>query len=144
MPCPDCMEAVWQTENVWCYLPVQKLGYFPDLTVAETLWEVSSLPGVGCQTISFSQTKFARASRSSPVIRKQCFLRRRDASHVAELQMERESREQLGKLCPAPSPFWLPPVPGAITPKCHLKPTVTAGRRHRETRVHSTAGVKHR
>lgn len=78
--------GVIEPENVLCYLPVREMCCFPDLTLMETLHEVSSLSRVGCQTVFlFPQNKFVRATWSSPVIRKYCFPKRQDASQAAEL-----------------------------------------------------------
>jgi len=44
-------DGVIEPENVLCYLPVKEMCYFPDLTVMETLREVSSLSRPECQTV---------------------------------------------------------------------------------------------
>lgn len=36
-------EGATEPQNVLCYLPVKEMCYFPDLTVTETLCEVSSI-----------------------------------------------------------------------------------------------------
>lgn len=114
---------VIEPENVLCYLPVREMCCFPDLTVMETLREVSSLSRVGCQTVFlFPQNKFVRATRSSPVIRKYCFPKRQDAYQVAGLHRVAsagvwEARMGKQQLLPLEKPFLV-----TVNPLCHHSP----------------------